>query len=92
MAQVFKKQSNLIISLDTGTDMSAATEKKILYRKPNGTTGEWVATSAGTILSYQLTDTSIDRDGTWSFQAYAIIAGKKYYGEITQKVFLNPLN
>lgn len=92
MSQVFKKQSNLVITLDTGIDLTGATETKILWQRPNGSQGFWNATVSGTTLSRALTDTDIDRYGNWKFQAYVIKGGKKYYGNITEKLFLKPLN
>ncbi len=92
MSQVFKGQTSLVISLDTGLDMTGASESKILYKKPNGVLGEWPATVTTTILSRQVQNNDIDMAGTWSFQAYAVLSGKKYYGQIQQQVFMKPLN
>ena len=91
MSQVFKGQSSLVISLDTGIDLASAINQKILFARPNGEKGEWTATKSGTILSYQLQAGDINRDGMWSFQAYAEIAGKIHFGEIVQRLFLKPL-
>lgn len=89
MGNVFNKQSLLTIKLETNTDISAASTKEILYKKPDGTTGKFTAQSEiGTDgvtesrLFYQVTDGDIDQDGIWSFQPYVIIGSLKGYGDV----------
>jgi hypothetical protein len=85
-------QSNILLTLDTGTSMASATNTKILYTKPNGLKGSWTATASGNTLQYQLANGDIDQHGTWKFQAYAEIATKKAYGQVTEIHFDKPLN
>lgn len=85
-------QSNILITIDTGTSMAAAANPRILYTKPNGLKGFWVATPSGNNLTYQLLNDDIDQHGTWKFQAYAEIASKKAYGQIVEINFEKPLN
>ena len=93
MNQVFNGQSLLQLKIDTGIILTGATELKILYKKPNGTTGEWIVTTTeGTKLVYNIGDTDIDAAGTWELQAYVLTGGKKGYGEIIKQVFKQKLN
>ena len=92
MGQLFKNQSSIVITIDTGIDLAGASGVKILFNKPNGAKGEWIGTVSGTTISYPLTETDIDRDGTWRFQALFIKSGKKYFSDITERHFLKPLN
>lgn len=89
---LYKNQSVITITLDTGVDTTAATVKKILYEKPNKVKGEWTATSSTTFLSYDVANNDIDIAGLWKFQAYLEIGGKKSYGAIVTENFDTPLN
>lgn len=74
------KETEPLISLDTGKDLSTATNPEIHYRKPvSGDTGEWTATISGENLQYQTTDGDLDENGTWAFQAVVD------FGSATQK-------
>jgi hypothetical protein len=58
------------IKLDTGTDVSGAANSKIYYRKPGGTTGNWIASTSGDYLVYESTSGAIDAAGKWRLQGY----------------------
>lgn len=78
-----KDQSYFSISLDTGISLGSASETKILYQKPvSGTKGEWTATVDGTSLNYAVQNGDIDEIGNWKVQSYAVIGGRKAYGEV----------
>lgn len=80
---VFKNQSLLIIKIQTNYTLTGATVRRILYKKPDNTTGFWEATLEGTtILTRQLTNGDIDQSGAWTFQAYAEVGGLKTYGDL----------
>jgi hypothetical protein len=81
MAYTFKGQTLLQIQLDTGLDLSTATELKILYKKPDGTVGEWVGVDSSTNIVYDFEDGDIDLEGTWRLQSYALIGGRVAYGD-----------
>jgi hypothetical protein len=92
MSQLFKDQSLLTITCETGYDsLDDATTTKIKYRKPSGETGEWIATVSGSDLVYNLTNGDIDEIGTWQFQAYFVVGGLKSFGSIKSKLFQNHL-
>lgn len=81
---IFNGQSLLTIELDTSYDISAATEAKILYQKPDGTTGEFVGVVSDTTkVSYTVDTGDIDQVGTWHMQAYVEIGGLIGYGAKT---------
>ena len=78
---IFNGQSLLTIELDTSYDISAATSAKILFQKPDGTTGEFIAVVSDTTkVSYTVDESDIDQAGTWIMQAYVEIGGLKGYG------------
>lgn len=90
---VFKTQTLLQIKLDTLLNVSAATDKKILYKKPDHTSGSWDATLEGTtVLVYQPVANDIDQDGVWKLQARVVLDGKVGYGEIVSQQFHIPLD
>jgi hypothetical protein len=92
MAALLYKGQDYRIVLDTGVDLTLASETKILYKKSNGVKGEWLSTADVEAMYYDVTSTENDKDGTWQFQAYAEIAGKTYFGEIVNKVILNNIS
>lgn len=90
MSQLFKDQSLLTITVETGYDsLNSASETTIRYRKPSGLRGEWTATVSGTELIYNLQDGDIDEIGTWQFEASFIVGGLKSFGSLKSKLFQN---
>lgn len=84
MGNVFKGQTLLTVTLETGYDISGATVLRILYKKPNGNSGYWTGTLSGTTkMAYVILAGNIDIAGVWNLQAFATIGGKDVYGEIT---------
>ena len=79
---IFKNQTLLTIQLNTGIDVSASTTTKVLYQKPNNTSGEWTATVSGTNVVYDVQSSDLDVAGTWKVQPLVTIGGKVGYGEI----------
>ncbi|GAG54861.1 unnamed protein product [marine sediment metagenome] len=72
------------IELDLIEDISSATVKKIKYKKPDGTIGEWAGTLVGTTkLKYQTITNDIDQSGNWQLQAYVEMSVWKGHGETT---------
>jgi hypothetical protein len=92
MSQVFKGQTNLVLAVETGIDnLVDASVKQILAERPNGSKKAFNATVVAEQLRYQIQTGDIDRAGKWRFQAYALIGGKEYFGEIIERVFLRNL-
>lgn len=90
---LFKQQSLLIITLDTGVDISTASIRRILYEKPNGTRGFWPANLSGTTkVSYSLAYAdAISHAGKWKFQAFVTLNGLDGFGDIVEYDFKNNL-
>jgi hypothetical protein len=79
---IFKNQDLLTLTLETGIDVSAASAAAVLYKKPSGTTGQWVASVAGTTVTYAVGPSDLDEAGVWKVQPKVTIAGEIGYGEI----------
>lgn len=78
-----------MLRLQTGIDLSAASVPVISYEKPNGVTGQWSATIDGNDLVYVTSNSDLDRQGPWKFQARCMIAGLNKIGKIA-KVTIHP--
>lgn len=90
---VFQNQGLLALKLDTGQDVSSASVRRILYKKPDGSSGYWTASLEGTtVLVYNMLNTDLDQYGVWTFQSFVTIAGKDGYGEYVQKEIKAKLN
>jgi len=70
------------IVLDTDHALTSATRGEILYRKPSGETGVWLADIVlPTQLSYQTILGDIDESGKWTLQARVTFPGELIHGE-----------
>ena len=75
--QIYVGQESLEMRLDTNIDISVASELKIKYKKPSGTSGEFVGVLFGTTsVKYIFLDgeDELDEPGTWLFWAWAEMA------------------
>lgn len=82
---VFSGQTLLLLSLETGYDLSTVSIVRIIYKKPDETVGSWVGAIDGTAITFsEFTDTMLT-PGTWKFQAEVETAdGKKARGSIVE--------
>ncbi len=73
------------ITLNVDLDISDSTVRKILYKKPSGATGFWIAALQGLFeLCYLVQEGALDEAGRWEVQAYVEMpTGRALYGEIT---------
>lgn len=78
---MYFKGQTITLSLDTDVDITGYTGK-ILYKKPNGVSGEWAGSVSGDTVSYSILDDDIDVAGVWEVQAYAESGANKKYGDI----------
>jgi len=74
MSKIYKNQSALRLTLETGVALTGAT-LKIRYVKPDGSSGLWNATLSGTTAIYYDFHNSagiseLDQEGQWEFNAY----------------------
>ena len=82
----------IVISLNTGSDISGESGFKIKYMKPDGTKGEWVATIDGTMsVKYTTSSTTPDLNigGNWAVQSY--IGSLYLHGEIASIQVYDPI-
>jgi len=81
--KVFVGDIGTEIICDAGSDISAQTTLKILYEKPDGTEGEWVASVYNTnFAKYTTIADDIDMEGKWSFRIYVELPSWLGYGEV----------
>lgn len=86
------RESEPKISLDTGKDLSTATNPEIHFKKPvSGDTGEWAAVISGNNVEYQTTDGDLDEQGTWQFQAVVDFGSATQKGKIVKIVINEPI-
>ena len=81
-SRTYVGDTGTVITLDCGTDVSAATARNIEARKPDGTLATWVATASGTtaIRFTTLADT-LDQAGTWRQQAHVVLPSGEWRGD-----------
>lgn len=81
---MISKNQTFTLSIDTGQDLTLATDTKILYTKPNSARGEWGADINGSSISYGTSNADIDQAGVWKFQAFYKIDGDNKYSSIVK--------
>jgi hypothetical protein len=67
----------------------------ILYRMPNGTTGEWVAEKFGTQVKYVTSPSDVPTVGgvgTWRLESCAVVGGVRKPGKVCFLTLKQPLN
>ena len=92
MGKIYVGQSALTFKLETGLDaafaLTAATVKRIYYKKPvSSTIGYWDASITETTkLKYDVVDeTIIDESGKWVLWAYCVFPTGIAIGEAVQQ-------
>lgn len=89
---IFLGDYGIKITLECGKNISAASTLSIKYRKPKGDTGTWTGTLEGTTALYYTTvDGDIDELGEWLIQAYVVLSGQKFHGDIVSLDVKSPL-
>lgn len=79
--RIHKDDVETKIVLDCGVDVSSATVRKIRYKKPSGSTGEWDAELEDQTKIYYVTqEGDLDETGTWTVQAYVEMPNWKGHG------------
>ena len=76
MSKIYVNQNSLRLTLQTGVDISEASNLLIKYIKPDkATTGNFSATISGTTdLYYDFAGTELDTPGEWTFYAFVIFS------------------
>jgi hypothetical protein len=68
--KVYVDDTGTRIILDCGQDVSAATAREIVVRKPDGTSATWAAEASGTdAIAYTTLADTLDQAGRWRLQA-----------------------
>lgn len=89
---MFSGQGLLSLSLDTDYNIAAAEVTRILYKKPDETTGYWSASVSGDTLTYNIQNADLDVEGLWEVQAYVEISGEKGFGEKAYILVKEPIS
>lgn len=84
MSNIYKGQTDFILSVETGIDISTATSGKIYMQSPSGDKMQKSASISGTKLIYYGTAGGFNQAGTWQLQAWVLISGLENWGAITQ--------
>lgn len=84
MAKIYKGDIGTKIRLNARYDISGADtpeKRKIKYKKPDGTTGEWQAVIEGTQYAYYLTQSGdLNVAGKWDVQIYVVLSAWSGHG------------
>jgi hypothetical protein len=92
MSRIYGTQTDLTISLATSKDLTGATSLKIVFRTPQGNSGEWNATiqdATSGIIKYDIVS-PLTEVGVWRIWAKVInSSGKLMIGEPTHFTVYN---
>lgn len=72
----------LAVVLDTGVDLTSATNCKILVQLPDGTTAEWAGTASGTTITHSTTAGELAQAGVYRLHASFTLGGWTGVGEL----------
>lgn len=81
MVKVYKGTVGVLIEVETGVDLTDATEVKLKVKKPSGTTVEWNGVASGTKIQYTTQTGDLDESGLYYIQAYVVKPTGIYLGE-----------
>ena len=88
MQSIFVGAIGQKIILEVDVDISAATTRRIYYRRSDGTLGYWTAIEETTTsISYTTTaatEIPVGNDGIWKLQAYIVTPTWTNHGEIAR--------
>jgi hypothetical protein len=93
MGKIYVGQTALKIEVETGTDLTTATEQVIKFKKPTDAVGFFVASvvdAKGGIIEYDVASaTDLDVAGIWTFWAYITFGSSVVPGEPVQVEIFN---
>lgn len=81
MERIFRGQA-YIIQIDMGQDVTTGSSPVILYKKPFGITGEWVATISVNKLTKEIGNGELNEIGSWQLQGKIKLSGDKNLSDI----------
>jgi hypothetical protein len=82
MSKIYKNQSGLRLTLETGVNLTTALSLKIKYIKPDKTAGSWNATITGTTkVYYDFTNnvgvSELNQSGLWIVYAFVTFSDNR---------------
>ena len=81
MNTVFVGDEGTELILDCGVNISTATVRKIVAKRPGGSKAEWSAVASGTdAIKYVVQTGDLNVAGNWELQAYVEMPGWKGRG------------
>jgi len=82
--QKFYVDDDPLIRIDCINSLLGATNPKILYQKPDGTEGSWIASIEDEYyLEYQTVEDDLDQEGIWFFHASVTFGTAEKVGNLT---------
>lgn len=80
--KIYVADTGTAIILDCGHDVSAASARSIVVRKPDGTFANWAAVASGTTaIRFDSLAGTFDMPGVWRVQAKVTIGSGSWLGE-----------
>lgn len=87
MTKIYQGTVGVVVILDTSIDLTSASERKILVRKPSGAEVEWAATLSGsTALQHAIAADDIADAGEYFLQAKVTIGSLITRGETAKLI------
>ena len=91
MTKTYTGDTGTVITLDCGQDISTASVRNILVRKPDGTAATWTASASGTTaIQFTTLAGTFDMPGQWLLQAQVTVGGGTWRGETAQLMVYAP--
>ena len=89
---VFAGDVGTEIMVDCGADITTATVRSIIVRKPSGVKVVWDAqTLTSTMIKYTVVDGDLDVVGRWKLQAYVEMPSGRWFGEVATLNVARPI-
>lgn len=83
--KIYKGDIGTALNINTGADISAATEHNLKVKKPDGTETTWSTSIYQTYYLRHISDSgTFDQAGVYHLQAYVVIAGQSWRGETVE--------
>lgn len=93
MGNIYTLQTKLIFKIRTKVDLTGATQVLLKFKRPDDTTGQWIAaiTDAATgRAEYDVQAGDLNQAGEWTFWSHVTYSdGKEVPGEIEKRTIHN---
>ena len=92
VAGVFAGDVGTEIMVDCAADITTATVRSIIVRKPTGVKVVWPAEMlTSTMIKYTVVDGDLDVVGRWKLQAYVEMPSGRWFGEVATLNVARPI-